>query len=148
MARYVTKVLTDRPPDEVFDYMADLRHLAQWDPGTSKVVQIEGDGGGPGTVFDVTARNGIRDITLRYVCETYSRPEHLVVVATSRLFRAEDQIRVAPSPRGTILTYEAELRLRGPLAIADPLLQRSFNRIGDRAAAGLLEVLDGRPVES
>lgn len=147
MARYTTKVLTDRLPDEVFDYLADLRNFAHWDPGTRRVEQVEGDGPGVGAVYDVTAKSKLRDVTLRYVCQTYERPTHLVVVATSRAFLAEDRIDVERSNRGTVVTYSADLRLRGPLKIGDLLLQRAFNTIGDRAAAGLRETLDGRPVD-
>jgi len=189
VARYTTKVLTDRLPDEVFDYLADLRNFAHWDPGTRRVEQVEGDGPGVGAVYDVTAKSKLRDVTLRYVCQTYQRPTHLVVVATSRVFLAEDRIDVERSSRGTVVTYAADLRLRarpdrparslrhgsvgpapqapqsrhggrnawlprlsvrllrGPLTVGDFLLQRAFNEIGDRAAAGLRETLDGRPVD-
>jgi hypothetical protein len=35
------------------------------------------------------------------------------------------------------VSYEAELTLKGPLRVLDPLLGLAFNRVGDRAAAGL-----------
>ncbi|MBV8942950.1 MAG: hypothetical protein JO240_14570, partial [Solirubrobacterales bacterium] len=37
--------------------------------------------------------------------------------------------------------YDAELRLKGLLRLADQLLALAFNRVGDRALAGLREVL-------
>ena len=43
MARYITKVRTSRSSADAFGYMADLRNFAEWDPGVSKVVQVEGD---------------------------------------------------------------------------------------------------------
>ena len=44
------------------------------------------------------------------------------------------------------VTYDATLELRGPLALLDPLLGIVFDRIGDKAAAGLIRVLDGAAV--
>jgi hypothetical protein len=39
------------------------------------------------------------------------------------------------------VTYEAELRIKGRLRLADPLLGLAFNRVGSRALARLREVL-------
>ena len=45
--------------------------------------------------------------------------------------------------QSSIVTYDAVLKLKGVLGVSDPLLKLAFNRIGDRAAAGLVEALDG-----
>jgi hypothetical protein len=39
--------------------------------------------------------------------------------------------------RGTRVTYDADLSLKGPLRLADPLLALAFRRVGDRARDGL-----------
>ena len=43
---------------------------------------------------------------------------------------------------GTRVSYEADLTLKGPLRALDPLLGLAFNRVGDRAAAGLRATAD------
>ena len=48
-----------------------------------------------------------------------------------------DRIRFEPSDGGTRVTYDADLALKGPLRIADPLLGLAFNRVGERALEGL-----------
>ena len=54
-----------------------------------------------------------------------------------------DEIRVVPVGAGTSVTYDADLRLKGPLGrLMDPLLGLAFRRIGDRAAAGLRNALN------
>ena len=41
------------------------------------------------------------------------------------------------------MTYDADLRLKGPLGrLMDPLLGLAFRRIGDRAAVGLGNALN------
>jgi hypothetical protein len=144
MARYVTTVRTPRSPEDAFAYMADLRSFAEWDPGVRRVVQIEGDGAGPDSVFDVTVKNPGRDLTLRYRTTEFDAPRAVRVVATSTLFTSDDRITVTPDGDGSLVMYDAELRLNGPLGLADPLLRLAFGRIGDRAAAGLRTALDGR----
>ena len=53
--------------------------------------------------------------------------------------------RPTPATEGTgsVVAYDAELRLNGPLAILDLGLRLVFGRIGDRAAAGLRRSLRG-----
>ncbi len=143
MARYVTTVRTARAPDDVFAYLADLRNFAEWDPGVKNVVQIEGDGGGPDSVFDVTIASGGRDMTLRYRTVDYLPSRSIRVVAESKMFTSEDRITVTAEGAHTMVTYDADLRLKGLLRLGDLALRVVFGRIGDRAAAGLRRVLDG-----
>ena len=55
-----------------------------------------------------------------------------------------DRITFEPSDGGTRVTYDADLALKGPLRIADPLLGLAFDRVGDRALEGLRETLGSR----
>jgi carbon monoxide dehydrogenase subunit G len=146
MARYVTTLHTDRSPDEVFAYLADLRNFAEWDPGVRRVVQVEGEGSGLDTEFDVTVASVGPDLTLRYRTVGFDAPREVHVVARSTLFTSDDRITVEPSGSGSVVTYDADLRLHGPLRLGDPALRLVFGRIGDRAAEGLRRALDGRPV--
>lgn len=141
MARYVTKVKTPRTPQQAFAYMADLRNFAEWDPGVKAVEQVEGSGGGADSVFDVTVAGPVLDLTLRYLTEEYDAPRNLLVVARSLVFTSIDRITVEPDGTGSVVTYDADLRLNGPLRIGDLGLRLVFDRIGDRAAAGLRRVL-------
>jgi carbon monoxide dehydrogenase subunit G len=146
MARYVTTLRTDRPAEEVFAYLADLRNFADWDPGVRRVVQVEGDGAGADAVFDVTVAGIGRDLTLRYRTLEHDPPTNLLVLAESPLFTSEDRITVEADDAGTLVTYDADLRLNGLLRLGDLGLRLVFGRIGDRAAGGLRRALDGQPV--
>ena len=141
MARYVTTVRSAKTPREAFAYMADLRNFAEWDPGVKAVRQVEGSGGGPDAVFDVTVVAPGPDLTLRYVTEEHDAPHNLLVVARSSVFTSIDRITVEPDGTGSIITYDADLRLNGVLRIGDLGLRLVFGQIGDRAAAGLRRVL-------
>jgi carbon monoxide dehydrogenase subunit G len=141
MARYVTTVRTAKTPQEAFDYMADLRNFAEWDPGVKAVRQVQGAGGGPDSVFDVTVAGIGRDLTLRYLTEEYDAPRNLLVVARSSVFTSIDRITVEPDGTGSVVTYDADLRLNGVLRVGDLGLRLMFGQIGDRAAAGLRRVL-------
>ena len=66
--------------------------------------------------------------------------------AESRLLTSLDTITVVGDGTGSIVTYDAELTLNGLLGLTDPILGLAFKRIGDRAATGLIEALDGEKV--
>ena len=146
MARYLVHVHTPMAPEEAFAYMADLRNFAEWDPGVDHVEQIEGDGAGPDTSFDVAVKTLGRTITLRYDTIAYDPPDQAVAFAESSLLRSRDTITVRAAGSGSIVTYDAVLKLKGLLGLADPLLGLSFKQIGDRAASGMIAALDGERV--
>lgn len=141
-------VRTPMSPAEAFAYMADLNNFAKWDPGVDRVDQVNGDGGGPGATFDVGVKAFGRSITLRYETITYDAPTTVVAFADGRLLTSRDTITVSQddSGSGSVVTYDAVLKLKGPLGLADPLPRRSFKQIGDRAAVGLIAALAGERV--
>lgn len=143
MARYVTRVRTSRPADEVIDHLADLRNFAEWDPGVTEVTQLVGEGAGPDAEYDVTVKALVGHLTLRYRTVEFVPAEHVLVVARSAAFTSEDRISVVSDEHGSIVTYDADLRLNGPVRLADPLLVPVFHRIGEAAAAGLRDELSG-----
>lgn len=146
MARYVTRVRTTRSGDDVFAYMADMRNFAEWDPGVESVEQIRGTGAGADSVFDVTIA-GRRPLVLRYETVEYDAPRAVLLRAESKLLTSVDRITVAPEDDATLVTYDAELTFNGLLRVADLGLGLVFRRIGDRAAAGMREILDGEAVD-
>jgi carbon monoxide dehydrogenase subunit G len=146
MARYVTTVRSAKTPQEAFAYMADLGNFVEWDPGVKAVRQVAGSGGGPDAVFDVTVVAPGPDLTLRYVTEEYDAPHNLLVVARSIVFTSIDRITVEPDGTGSLVTYDADLRLNGVLRVGDLGLRLVFGQIGDRAAAGLRRALGAQVV--
>ena len=148
MARYVTSLRSPRSVTEAFEYMADLRNFAEWDPGVRNVAQVEGDGAGASSVFDVTVASVGRDLKLRYRITEYDAPNTVLAVAKTSTLKSIDRITVSPDGTGSIVTYDADLQLLGPLRLFDFGLKMVFGRIGDRAAAGLRKALDGTKVAS
>jgi carbon monoxide dehydrogenase subunit G len=146
MARYSTTVRTPLAPAEAFAYMADLRNFVRWDPGVTGVTQVNGDGGGARSVFDVVVKSVGKDLTLQYVTTRYDEPSSVHVEARSAMLTSIDRIDIVPDGDGSRVTYHAELRLNGPLRVFDLGLRLAFQRIGDRAAAGLERALRGERV--
>jgi hypothetical protein len=125
--------------DDAFSYMADARHFAEWDPGTTRVQQVRGVGAGPESAFDVTAKLGSRSIVLHYEVTDWEPPRRVVLEASNAWMRLHDEIVIDRVATDTLITYDARITLRGPLKLFDALLQRRFRTVGERAAAGLGE---------
>ncbi len=146
MARYVTRVKTPLAAGAAFDYLADLTNFVEWDPGVRASAQVDGEGSELGAAYDVSVAAVPRDLTRRYEVVEHDPPRTCLVVARSARFTSTDRISVVPDGDGSIVTYDAELALNGPLGLFDPVLRLAFGRIGDRAAAGLRRALDGEAV--
>jgi hypothetical protein len=140
MARFVDTVMTSIwSEDEAFSYMADARNFAEWDPGTKRVEQVRGQGGGPGAAFDVTAAVGSRSTVLHYEVTEWDAPRRVVLEAANTFMRLHDEIVIDRVATDTLITYDARITLRGPLKVFDGLLDKKFRTTGERAAAGLRE---------
>jgi NAD(P)-dependent dehydrogenase (short-subunit alcohol dehydrogenase family) len=147
MARYVVRVKTPRSPEDAFAYMADLANFAEWDAGVLTAEPVDGNAVGPGAAFDVRVRSIGSPLTLRYQLVEFDPHHRLVAVAESERLTSRDVITVTPDEDGSIVTYDAELTLNGKLGLADPALGLSFDRIGDRATDGLIDVLQGERLD-
>lgn len=137
MATYVTTIESRHGAEEAFDYLADLRNFAEWDPGVLDAEQVSGRGPGEHTRFNVTVKAWPKPLTLTYETMVFERPHTVRVVAESDRLISDDTITVEPADDGCRVTYEANLSMKGWLSAADPVLGIVFDRIAGRAGDGL-----------
>lgn len=96
-----------------------------------------------GSAYDVTVRSAGRDLTLRYETVAVDPPRRIEVRAETATLLSVDVMTFVDDGGGCVVTYDADLSLKGALRFANPVLGLAFGRIGDRAAAGLRRALDG-----
>lgn len=138
MARYETRVVSPWSVDKAFAFMADARNFAFWDPGVRKVELLRGQAGALGSQYKLKLSNAART-RLTYEITRCEAPNLVVLEAKTHTLHSVDTVRIEPGHGGvgSVIVYEAQLDLRGPLRLFDRGLQRMFNRLGDEAAAGL-----------
>ena len=147
MARYVGKIRSPRSATESFDYLADFSSVAEWDPSAVSARMLD-DEPGAGTRFEVVVGFAGRELPFTYETTEYERPRRLVLRAESSTVVSEDTITVRElGGGGSEVTYDADLRPKGLMRLADPVLALLFRRLGDNAAAGLREKL-GEPLST
>ena len=144
MAHYHATIDSPCGPAETFDYLATFSNAEQWDPGVLTGEQLDSGPVRVGTRFRLVVPFLGRRLPLTYVVTRYSPAGMIALEAVSGLLRLVDWIEVAARRDGATVSYDADVRLRGPLRLLDPMLQRGFGAVGDRAAAGLAAVLAGR----
>jgi len=142
MARYVTSVESTLPPMYAFAYMADFAHARLWDPGVRDARRVGEAEIGEGAAFDVVARFGGRDLTLRYEIVEYDEPRQVVLEARRPSFVSRDTTTVEPADHGSVVQYDATLAFSGLARLFEPVLQRMFDRTGARATVGLQTALN------
>lgn len=142
MARYVTTVNSTRSVEDAFSYLADFSSVREWDPSAVRAELLD-PAPGPGARYEVAVRFAGREIELIYRTTEFERPSRVTLIAESSTVTSEDTITFEPSGTGSIVTYDANLRLKGALKVGDPVLGLLFKRLGDNAAAGLRRELGG-----
>jgi carbon monoxide dehydrogenase subunit G len=147
MARYKATVETPLPPAEAFAYLSDFSTAEEWDPGTVQAERLGEGQLGEGTEFRLVAAFLGRNTTLTYRIVEFDPPNAVTFRGENSTVVSLDRITFEPSDGGTRVLYDADLKLKGLLKLADPLLGLAFNRIGDSALAGMRKALGTRRPE-
>ncbi|HTN24952.1 MAG TPA: SRPBCC family protein [Solirubrobacteraceae bacterium] len=131
-----------RPVADVFEHVCDPGQLAGWQTNTVSAVQ-EGEGPfGLGTrLREVHRAPGGKQLASVVEVAEYEHPRVLalrVVEGTP----VHARMTFAPTEHGTLVRFRAHGRLRGPLRLAQPLLQRTLRRQFTQHLANLRRVLE------
>lgn len=141
MAHYQTTVRSAWSRERTFDYLADFRRVADWDPTIESSELTGGTAGEPGATYDVTFSLAGKQSTLPYQAVEVNSPSSIVMRAETDAVVSLDTITVDQSDDGVLVTYRAELTLKGARALADPIAEFALHRTGDKAAEQLAQRL-------
>lgn len=136
-----------RPRADAFAYVADFTTTKEWDPGISHAEQLSGDGPGLDCRYQVTAVFNGNERRLTYVTEVYEPPACVVFRGGDHRFESVDTISFETIENGTRITYAADFRMKGLLALLEPFLRKRFEEVARKGASGLAAALEGTRVE-
>ncbi len=137
MAHYRASIVTSRPLQEVFTYLSDFSTTAEWDPSVIEAERVGDAPVGEGTEFRLLTEFLGRKAELTYRIVEHDPPNAVTFRGENASVISLDRITFEPREAQTLITYDAQLTLKGPFKLADPLLALAFRRVGDRALAGL-----------
>jgi carbon monoxide dehydrogenase subunit G len=133
----VTRTFTvPRPPADVVAYLADFTNAVQWDPGTVRCERLDDGPVRPGARWHNVSKVLGRETDLDYELVTMD-PDHVVLRGRNRTATSTDDITVLPAADGTEVTYHAHIEFHGVAKLAEPLMQRVFENLGDETVEGI-----------
>lgn len=146
MARYVASVECNWKREQAFSFLADFATIEQWDPGVTRAKRLTPRALEVGAKFEVRSSFLGREVPLVYETIELDPPRRILLRAELPTAISLDEISFDLRPGGgTIVTYDADLQLKGPLRAFDLPLRLAFRRLGDRARDGLRHRLAETP---
>lgn len=146
MARYTATVETAWDREEAFAYLADFANIADWDPGVVRAARHTGEPLEAGARFAVTTSYMGRESTLTYETIEIEAPRRVLLRAETGTFTSLDELTFDLRPGGgTLVTYDADLAMKGIARVAELPMRLAFRRIGDAARDGLRNRLAEAP---
>jgi uncharacterized protein YndB with AHSA1/START domain len=108
-----------RPPEEVFDRMADARNEPAWNSQVSSSELVSDGEVGPGSRFVTVNRGKPYDATIT----TYERPGRLVFEVTGKPLDITASFTVTPRGAGSRVESRFDFRPKGGMKLMFPLMQ-------------------------
>ena len=133
MAHYHATVESRSSDTETFGYLATFSNAAEWDPGVLAGEQLDPGPVKTGSRFRlVVPFLGVR-ISLTYEVIRLVPGREVLLHATNGVLQSTDWIVATDAADGSTVSYDAEVRLRGPLQVLDPVLRPGFRVVAGRA---------------
>jgi hypothetical protein len=129
-----------RSPEDVFDYASDPAHEPEWNLRMKRLEKLTDGPVGVGARYRMEFTQGPPAIS---ECVRFERPNLWELGGASKIIRSGFRGRVRPSGDGSHLVLRMEIRLRGPLQLALPLVRRRMQRELERDIATIKARLEG-----
>lgn len=122
MAAIEGEVVIGRPVDVVFDYVADQRNEAQYNPRMVRAEKITDGPVGRGTVFRSAVASLGRTAEMRIECTAYQRP--VLLASTTTMRQADFTVRLLfeSVPGGTRMRWSEQVGPKHGFKLARPLI--------------------------
>jgi uncharacterized membrane protein len=144
MIRIETRVVINRPIDEVFEFVSDVENNPLWQSSIVEGKQTSSGSLGVGTTITTTSRYlGLRIKTDWEVIE-YEPNRKYVAKSISGRGQAKGTWAFEPVANGTRVDLAAEMGLSGLFRIVEPMLKIIGQRETEKEFAALRELLEAQ----
>ena len=138
----VSRTFSVKPtPDRVIDYLKDFSNAEEWDPGTESCTR---NGAGPievGAIWHNVSKIVGVTAELTYTLESLTN-RTLVFVGRNDSSTSTDTITVDASGAGSVITYQADLEMKGAAKLLSPAMKLIFENLAGDTEKKLTSVLD------
>jgi diacylglycerol O-acyltransferase / wax synthase len=140
MVRIDTPLSVHSSPERVFEFLADLRHEAEWNPNTLGA-QVDGPIG-VGTVFHVLGKVMGRETPFDVRVVRYEPPRLVEAVMDLLPMQIRYTYTVEPSEDGVRVLHSADIEPRGMMKMMAPFVGKIFRNHFDVIFPKLKELLE------
>jgi uncharacterized protein YndB with AHSA1/START domain len=110
--------IVTRPPDETFQYLADIEHEPRWNPWAIEVTKVTAGPIGPGSRFRGRyKRFGVVEQELADYL-----PSRRITYRSNTMGAASMTFELQPHPNGTLITLTGQAHPPGLMQLFDPLI--------------------------
>lgn len=142
MARYVASVETSWDREAAFAYLAEFSNVSEWDSGIPRARLLDGESLTRSARYEVVSAFMGRETTMVYETVEIEAPRRILLRSEISSLVSLDEMTFDARPGGgTIVTYDADLTMKGAASLLELPMRLLFTRIGDRARNGLRERL-------
>jgi carbon monoxide dehydrogenase subunit G len=113
-----------RPPEEVFDRMADARNESSWNSQVSRSDLVSDGEVGPGSRFVTVNRGKPYDATIT----TYERPGRVVFEVTGKPLDITASFTITPRGDGSHVESRFDFRPKGSMKLMFSLMQSAIRK--------------------
>ena len=144
MAKVEASVVINRPVDEVFAYMADVRNWSQWNSGMLEGEQTSEGPMGVGTTFRGVNQFMGRRMEWTSEVSEYEPNRKMGQKITSGPMSIEQSLTFEPVEGGTRFTLVGEGETGGFFKLAEPIVNRTMQRQMEGNLANLKDILEAQ----
>jgi uncharacterized protein YndB with AHSA1/START domain len=144
MARMEGSVVINRPVDEVFAYVADVRNWPQWNSSMQEGEQTSTGPVGVGTTCQGVSQFLGRRMEWTSEITEYEPNRKMGQKITSGPMSIEQSLTLVPVEDGTRFTLVGEGEMGGFFKLADPIVNRAMQRQMEGNLANLKDILEAQ----
>lgn len=122
MATIEGSIYIDRPPDAVFDIVADERNEPRYNPKMTAVSLLSDPPIGEGSRFAATMKSRRRTFSMLTEFTDFERPTRLGSVSSVGVMRTVGAVTFDARGSGTLMRWSWGIRLRGISRFAAPVV--------------------------
>ena len=147
MIEFTGQLEVGEPPAAVFELLADMTDLHEWNPNVRSSRRISGDRFEAGSRYESTIVRGPVRMTARSELVMVDRGRRVQYEGSISGFWSVDSLTFEPSGGGTLITFANVTRGPGWLRPLLPRLNAAFQRQARRAVEGAGRFLAGSAEE-
>ena len=143
MARIEGETVICRPPEEVFDFVADERNEPRYNPHMIRAELLSGDVIERGSQFRAATKSMGRTVEMAIEVTGYERPSRLVSTTRMKFAEFRGALTFEPRAGGTMMRWSWDVESHGIFKLFTPVIARIGKHQEEVIWGNLKRLLEG-----